>query len=494
MTLHEVIERWAQLQPDKTAVHFQGEDISYAELAKRVTRTSEALVEQLGIGAGDRVAYLGYNRPEMLELLFALARIGAMFVPLNFRLALAEHQDILRHADAKAIVIDAEFSATVESLRPTFPFLPVVGIEDLRRWHSATQGNLIKTFGREQDPVLLVYTSGTTGRPKGVVHTQEALIWNAIISTHCHDLTSDDHVLTVLPMFHVGGLCIQTIPALHAGATITLHERFDPGRWIADVTQRKPTLSLLVPATIKAIVEHPGWSQADLSSLRAVFTGSSTIPPSLFPHFHVRGIPLGQVYGATETGPVSIYLRAADAMRKVGSAGNAALHCNVRLVGDDGSDVVPGQVGEIQIRAPNLMQGYWKDPHNVAFEQGWFKTGDLARQDEEGFYWVVGRSKDMIISGGENIYPAEIEHVLAVCEDIIESAVIGVPDERWGEVAVAVIVTRPSSALSQTEVMKLFEGRLARFKHPRRIVFVDGLPKSALGKVQKAELVRGLLQ
>jgi len=492
MTLHEVIERWAQLQADKTAVHFQGEDISYAELAKRVARTSEALVEQLRIGAGDRVAYLGYNRPEMLELLFALARIGAMFVPLNFRLALAEHQDILRHADAKAIFVDAEFNKTVESLRPTLPSLQVTAIEDLRRWGSTALARPVRMMGREQAPVLLVYTSGTTGRPKGVVHTQEGLIWNAVNATHCHDLTGDDHVLTVLPMFHVGGLCIQTVPALHAGATVTLHERFDPGRWIADVTQRKPTLSLLVPATIKAIVEHPGWSQADLSSLRAVFTGSSTIPPSLFPHFHTRGIPLGQVYGATETGPVSIYLRAADALRKVGSAGNAALHCNVRLVGDDGSDVVPGQVGEIQIRAPNVMQGYWKDPHNVAFEQGWFKTGDLARRDEEGFYWVVGRSKDMIISGGENIYPAEIEHVLAMCEDIVESTIVGVPDERWGEVAVAVIVKRPSSALDEMATRKLFEGRLARFKHPRRVVFVDALPKSALGKVLKADLQREL--
>jgi fatty-acyl-CoA synthase len=492
MTLHEVLERWAQFQPEKTAVHFQGEDISYAGLAKRVARTSEALVEQLGIGAGDRVAYLGYNRPEMLELLFALARIGAMFVPLNFRLALAEHEDILRHADARAIVVDAEFADTVESLRQTLPTLQVTGIEDVRRWGREKRAKHPEALGREQDPVLLVYTSGTTGRPKGVVHTQGGVIWNAIIATHCHELTGEDHVLTALPMFHVGGLCIQTIPALHAGATVTLHQRFDSGRWIADVAQRKPTLSLLVPATIKAIVEHTGWAKADLSSLRAVFTGSSTIPPSLFPHFHARGIPLAQVYGATESGPVSIYLRAADAMRKVGSAGKAGIHCNVRLVDDDGRQVTTGAVGEIQVRAPSLMQGYWKDAHNPAFEDGWFKTGDLARQDEEGFYWVVGRSKDMIITGGENVYPAEVEHVLAACEDIVESAVVGVPDERWGEAAVAVIIRRPSSALDEAAVLKLFEGRLARFKHPRRVVFVDALPKSALGKVQKAELQREL--
>jgi len=492
VTLYNVIERWAQSQPSKTAVHFQGEDISYAELAKRAARTSEALAEQLGIGAGDRVAYLGYNRPEMLELLFALSRIGAIFVPLNFRLALAEHQDILRHADARAIVVDAEFANTFEALRPAFPTLQVISVERLRRWGREIRAKHVKALGQEGDPVLLIYTSGTTGRPKGVVHTPAGMIWNAINAMHCHELTSEDHILTVLPMFHVGGLCIQTIPALYAGATVTLHERFDAGRWIADVAERKPSLSLLVPATIKAIVEQPGWAQADLSPLRAVFTGSSTIPPSLFSHFHARGVPLGQIYGATETGPVSIYLRAADAMHKVGSAGKAGIHCNVRLVGDDGREVTAGAVGEIQVRAPSLMQGYWKDPHNAALEDGWFKTGDLARQDDEGFYWVVGRSKDMIISGGENVYPAEIEHVLAMCEDIVESAVVGMPDERWGEVAVAVIIKRPSRALDEAAVLRLFEGRLARFKHPRRVVFVEALPKSALGKVQKADLQREL--
>jgi fatty-acyl-CoA synthase len=187
---------------------------------------------------------------------------------------------------------------------------------------------------------------------------------------------------------------------------------------------------------------------------------------------------------------VSIYLRAADEMRKVGSAGKAGIHCNVRLVGDDGREVTAGTVGEIQVRAPNLMQGYWKDPHNAALEDGWFKTGDLARQDDEGFYWVVGRSKDMIISGGENVYPAEIENVLAECPAIAEAAVFGVPDPQWGEAACAAVVLKPGATLGETELIRLFENRLARYKHPRRVVFLDGLPKNALGKVQKGELKR----
>ena len=241
MTLHrQSSSAGHRSSPDKTAVHFQGEDISYAELAKRVVRTSEALVEQLGIAAGDRVAYLGYNRPEMLELLFALARIGAMLraAELSSRACRTSGHSAARRRQGdlrRCRVSPRRSSRCVQRSH----LCRVVRIEDLRRWRGATQGDPVKTFGREQDPVLLVYTSGTTGRPKGVVHTQEGLIWNAVNATHCHDLTSEDHVLTVLPMFHVGGLCIQTIPALHAGATVTLHERFDPGRWIADVAAEK---------------------------------------------------------------------------------------------------------------------------------------------------------------------------------------------------------------------------------------------------------------
>jgi fatty-acyl-CoA synthase len=499
VTLHRVLDRWATIQPSKTALHFEGEDFSYAALAQRTMRVGEGLARELGVGRGDRVAYLGFNRPEVLVLLFALARMGAMLLPLNFRLAPAEHHAILEHAEAKALIADPEFLAAAQVIATGLPSLRLVAMRESRpgwlSWGALTTGGAadVPASGQLDDPALLVYTSGTTGRPKGAVHTQAGLIWNAVNAIHCADLTSQDHVLTVLPMFHVGGLCIQTLPALYAGATVTLHPRFDPGRWLADVAARRPTLSLLVPATLRAILEHPGWAGADLSSLRAVYTGSSLIPDSLFPPFHARGIPLGQVYGATETGPVSICTRIEDTLRKAGSAGKAALHCDIRLVSTDGADTAVGEVGEIWVRAPNVMRGYWKEPDHPAFRDGWFHSGDLARQDAEGFYWVVGRSKEMIISGGENIYPAEIENVLATCHDIREVSVVGIPDSRWGEVAVAAIVRRPSSALDEAGVLRLLEGKLARFKHPRRVVFVDALPKTALGKVQKGELLQALL-
>jgi fatty-acyl-CoA synthase len=494
MNFSRIVETWAAIQPDKTAVHFRGRDLSYAELWRRIAEASLRLAA-LGVARGDRVAYLGCNSPEILVLLFALARIGAMLVPLNFRLAPPEHQAILDHSGAKWLLAEREFHAHGDTLRAALPGLSLLSLEGAREgwleWNALpVSGTLANPAGEDADPVLIVYTSGTTGKPKGAVHTQSGLVWNAINATHYQELTGADHVLTVLPMFHVGGLCIQTLPALHAGATVTLHPRFDPGAWLSEVASRRPTLTLLVPAVMRALVDHPAWKRTDLTSLRMAAAGSSTIPDSLIAAFHEHGVTVTQIYGATETGPVSIYLRAEDARRKAGSAGKAALHAEVRLVDANDRDVAQGKVGEILVRGPNVMQGYWKDPDNPSFRDGWFRSGDLAYQDEEGFYFVVGRSKDMIISGGENIYPAELENVLADCDRIAEAAVIGLEDAKWGEVAVAVVGRRPGSALNEADVRALYEGRLARYKHPRRVVFMESLPKNAMGKVQKFELRR----
>jgi fatty-acyl-CoA synthase len=494
VNLSRIVERWAAHRPRHVAVRFRDEAITYAALWARVEAATLRLAS-LGIHKGDRVAYLGYNHPELLALLFACARLGAMLVPLNFRLAAPEHAEILAHAEPVLLVAGADFHERAEAIGRSAPLIGLVALGGARAGWFSWEGPVPAGFtpklpGTDADPVLIVYTSGTTGKPKGAVHTQTGLLWNIVNAIAYQDLTSRDHVLTVLPMFHVGGLCIQTLPALAAGGTVTLHARFDPGAFLRDVAALHPTLTLLVPATLQAVYAHPDWEKADLSSLREVNTGSSTVPDSLFAPFHARGIPVGQVYGATETGPVSIYLRAEDAMRKVGSAGKPAVHAEIRLVDAAGGDVAAGEVGEILVRAPNLMQGYWKDPENPAFRDGWFHTGDLARVDDEGYYWVVGRTKDMIISGGENVYPAELENLLADCPGIAEAAVVGVPDAKWGEAVVAAIVKRPGAALDEAAVLALFEGRLARFKHPRRVVFVERLPKSALGKVQKVELRR----
>jgi fatty-acyl-CoA synthase len=488
MNLAQIIERHAQFSPQQVAIHAAGEDITYPALWQRIERATGVLLAA-GVQPGDRVAWLGFNDPAMLVLLFALSRLGAILLPLNHRLAVPEHAAILEHAGVSLLVSDrghADAAVTLAASQGCC-MLPAA---DLATGFAGSVAERLS--GEYASPVLLVYTSGTTGRPKGALHTQSGLIWNCVISAHAHELTQADHVLSVLPMFHVGGLCIQTLPALHAGATVTLHARFDAAAWLADVVRRRPSLSLMVPATLRAVLDHADFAATDLSSMRFLAAGSSTIPTSMIAAIHARGVPLGQVYGATETGPVSIYLRRADAMQHVGAAGKAGLHVEVKLVNTLGDSVAPGEVGEICVHAPNVMCAYWADADNPAFAQGWFHTGDLARCDEAGFYEVVGRSKDMIISGGENIYPAEIENLLADCPEILEAAVVGQPDARWGEVVVAVVVKASGADLDAAAVMQLFEGRLARFKHPKRIVFCEALPKTALGKVQKAGLLAGI--
>ncbi|MDP2033104.1 MAG: AMP-binding protein [Polaromonas sp.] len=486
--LASLIERHAQLSPDKLALHHEGRDIPYAQLWQRI-EAATAVLHAAGVQPGDRVAWLGLNHPDVLVLLFALARLGAILLPLNYRLATPEHTAILAHAGVGLLVVDPTHADAASALaaQAGCNFLPAGELAG-----RASGGGAPALGGSADAPVLLVYTSGTSGQPKGVLHSQSGLVWNCVISTHAHDLVPGDHVLSTLPMFHVGGLCIQTLPALHAGASVTLHSRFDAGAWLADVAARRPDLSLLVPATLRAVIEHPAFAAADLSSLRMLATGSSAIPSSMIAAFHARGVPVGQVYGATETGPVSIYLRREDAVQRAGSAGRAGLHIEICLMDEQGRPVAPGQVGEVWVRGPNLLCGYWRDPENPAFADGWFHTGDLARCDDAGFYEIVGRSKDMIISGGENVYPAEIENLLADCPAVLEAAVVGEPDARWGEVVVAVVVRKPGAELDAAQVMQLFDGRLARFKHPKRIVFCDALPKTALGKVQKAGLLASL--
>ncbi|MFM9980673.1 MAG: class I adenylate-forming enzyme family protein [Burkholderiales bacterium] len=469
MNLSRIVERWADHTPGRTAFHFHGEDISYAELWRRTERTTRQLAGA-GISHGDRIAFLGYNHPDMLALLFAAARLGAILVPLNWRLTVHEHKVILADCAPVLLFFEPEFAQHAAELP----------VDARHAMGTALPEADPRLTGSDDAEVLIVYTSGTTAAPKGAVLTQSALLWNGLNSIHAHDLRQDDHVLSPLPMFHVGGLNNQTLPALLAGATVTLHKRFEPGQWLADVATRRPTLSLLVPATMQAVIGHPDWDNTDLSSLRMLNTGSMVVPASLIRAFHARKVPVGQIYGATETAPLAAVLMAHDAYARPGSAGKAALHCEVRIVD-----------GEVQVRGPNVMRRYWNNPEATAAafaEDGWFRTGDLGRWDEDGFLWIDGRSKDLIISGGENIHPAELENVLADCPAIAESAVVGIDDAKWGESACAVIVRKPGARLDEAGVLALFKDRLARYKHPRRVVFFEALPKNAMGKVQKFEL------
>jgi fatty-acyl-CoA synthase len=305
-----------------------------------------------------------------------------------------------------------------------------------------------------------------------------------------HDLTSADRVLTTLPLFHVGGLNIQTTPALRAGACVTLQVKFDPQATLDAIERERITLTVLVPAQLSALMALPRWKEADLSSLRVISTGSTIVSEAFVRKVSERGVPVIQVYGSTETCPIATYGRPADALRKAGSAGTPALHCEVKVVGEDGAELPPERDGEILVRGPNVALGYWNAPDETAqaFADGWFRSADIGHFDAEGHLYVVARKQDMIITGGENIYPAEVESVLLECPAVADACVVGRPDARWGEAVVAAVVLKPGSRMTEAEALALFQGRIARYKHPREVRFVDVLPRSALGKIQKQVL------
>lgn len=480
--LGDILARNASQRPGAGAVTFLGKTFSHARLARRTERAAARLWHEWGVRAGDRVAWLGLNHADQLTLLFALGRIRAVLVPLNFRLAPPEWEAVLAGCAPRCVVHDVGWQAAAQALAAR-QGVAAHAVDSLISTHAEGMA----PEGADPDaPALLVYTSGTTGEPRGAVHTQANLLANMAIAQQVQGITPDDAVLTVLPLFHVGGLCIQTLPALYAGAQVHLHARFDPAATLAAIAQLRPTLTLQVPATMKALVEHPLWGTTDLRCLRAVWAGSSTLPKGLVSAFLSRGVALCNVYGATETGPFSIALPPAQARSHVGSCGWPAPGVEARL------HAVQAGVGEVWLRGPNIVRRYWPDQPALDGE-GWFHTGDLASVADDGSWRIVGRAKDMIISGGENIYPAEIEHLLANHPAVAECAVVGLPDATWGEIVVAVVVTQPGNTLDEAAVSAFLGGQLARYKLPRRVVSVQALPRTALGKVQKPQLVAQLI-
>jgi fatty-acyl-CoA synthase len=493
MNLSDLIERNAAFTPGKAAIIFEDEALSYRALYDRIEAAARVLKTEFGVGRGDRVAILSLNRPDYLVLLYACARLGAMLAPLNWRLAVAEQLFILSDASVKVLVLEQAFAAILPGLEKNLPTTSVIGLDFVPPQGSAFGTLLAQARGDGRHPhidlscsLLIVYTSGTTGRPKGAVLRQEALLWNGVMSQHMHGLTSDDHVLTVLPFFHVGGLNIQTTPALHFGATVTILSRFTPEAAFAVIKRDRPTLTVLVPAIIQAVTDHPDWPATDLTSLKAVSTGSTIVPPHLIERIVARGVPVLQVYGSTETCPVAIYTRLGGELSRVGSTGLAGLCCEAAVIDAAGHELPPDVPGEIVVRGPNVFFEYWGNAEATreALHDGWYRTGDIGRRDKDGFFWVHDRKKNLIISGGENIYPAEVERVLLEHAGVAECGVIGRPDRRWDEVPVAYVIRRAGSGVEADQLKDHVLTQLARFKVPREFVFVDDLPRTALGKVQ----------
>jgi len=497
MDLASLIERNAAFTPAKPAVRFGAAELSYAALQQRIEATAKALKSDCGVGRGDRVAILSLNHPDYLVLLYACARLGAMLVPLNWRLAVAEQVFILSDAAAKVLVLQEAFAGLLPDLATALPQARPVGLDFAPAGGTTFADLLSRAQGDGRNPhtdpgcpLLIVYTSGTTGRPKGAVLRQEALLWNGVMSQHMHGLTSDDVVLTVLPFFHVGGLNIQTTPALHHGATVIIHDRFTPDATIAALAAERPSLTVWVPAVMQAMLDHPKWTSTDVTSLRAIATGSTIVPPALIDRFTARGIPVLQVYGSTETCPIAIYTRLGGDLARRGSTGLPGLCCEATIVDDEGTEVPAGAAGEILVRGPNVFFEYWGNEAATrqALHDGWYRTGDIGTRDADGYVWVHDRKKNMIISGGENIYPAEIERVLLTHPAVAEVGVVGRPDPKWDEVPVAYVLLRAGAACDADSLRGHVQSHLARFKVPRDIVFVDDLPRTALGKVQHFRL------
>ena len=496
MDLADLIARNAAFTPDKSALVFEGEALSYRAFYDRIERAAHGLHVEFGVSRGDRVAILSLNRPDYLVLLYACARLGAMLVPLNWRLAAAEQRFILADASPKALLLEQAFARILPALQTTLPGIRVAGL-DFSPQAVSFEALLTTGKGGNRDPdvdlacrLLIVYTSGTTGRPKGAVLTQEALLWNGVMSQHMHGLTSDDHVLTVLPFFHVGGLNIQTTPALHHGACVTIHPRFAPDAALAAIARDRPTLTVLVPATLQAMTDHPAWAATDLSSLKAVTTGSQIVPPHLIERFVARGVPVLQVYGSTETCPIAVYTRLGGDLSRVGSTGLPGLCCEARVIDENGAELPAQRLGEIAVRGPNVFSGYWgnEEATGEALRDGWYRTGDIGSVDRDGWFYVHDRKKNMIISGGENISAAEVERALLEHPDVADCGVIGVPDSRWNEAPVAYVIARAGASIDAEALQAHMLARLARFKVPREFVFVEELPRTALGKVQHFRL------
>ena len=497
----EWFRRRAARAPERPAVSFQGHTSRYGEMQQRIERMAAAFAAG-GLRAGERVAWLGLNHPDILVALFAAARLGAILVPLNFRLAARELQQIIADAGAHSLVVDAQHRALIEPLRPQMDCrryliadpAPQAGWENLPTLMDAVTTVPDAVDGAPDDVVMLIYTSGTTGRPKGVMLTNRNIWTNNLSWILSSDFTSRDVSLNAAPLFHVGGLCVVLLPTLMSGGHLVLHESFDALRFMQDVRRYRVSVGFLVPAMMLFISQHETFAQAELSSLRLIVAGGAPVPEPLLRRYGERDIPVSQCYGMTEATSGVTFLETERALSKLGSCGRAGVLNEVRLLGFDGEPVTqPNVPGEICMRGGNVTPGYWNLPEVTAQSRsadGWFRSGDVAYFDQEGFYFICDRVKDMIISGGENVYPAEVESAIYEHPAVAEVAVIGSADEKWGERVVAVVALRPDATLELDELRVFLDSRLARYKLPRELHCIDQMPRNPNGKLAKIDLRR----
>ncbi|MCW2533323.1 MAG: Feruloyl-CoA synthetase [Blastococcus sp.] len=493
-------ERRLWISPDRDAIWFEGTTTSHAAFAHRVRRTAAALAG-LGVAPGDRVAWTGGNHPSALETLYACGQLGAIWVPVNARLAAPEVEYVLTHSGASVVVHGLDHGALADALRGR-----AVGV---RQWVAAEPPvdggadslpyeDLLAEADPQprdepvtlEDPCLVMYTSGTTGRPKGAVLTHGNMTWNAVNQLLGFDFAQDERTLALAPLFHIGGLNGTVNPTLLRGGCAVVVRRFDPAETLRIIEEQRVNSFFAVPTMLDAMAREPGFATRDLSALRTIGAAGAPLPLPTLRTWLDHGVTMQQAYGMTEASPGATVLDSADAERKVGSAGKPVFFTDVRVLRPDGTEAETDEIGEIVIQGPNVMAGYWDEPEQTAavLQDGWYRSGDAGSVDDEGFLYVRDRYKDMIISGGENVYPAEVESALLELDDVQEAAVIGVPDPTWGEVGLAVVVPTPGTKPDVDELRTRLRARLAAFKVPKYVELADELPKTATGKVRKPDL------
>lgn len=490
------LERHALYTPEAPALVWvpTGRAYTYAELHPRARCLAETLRSAYGLRFGDRIAVLAENSVEHVLLFLASQYAGFVLVPLNYRLAEPELQYVLADADPQLLVASADYAPTADALLADHS--AEIQRTTLSDVHDLSDGPLPKGAIPDcrpglDDPLMILYTSGTTGRPKGAIITHGMLFWNSVNTEMRLDLTSRDRSFNAAPFYHTGGWNVLLTPFLHHGATTFLLPGFDPEQILRLCDDEALTILWGVPTMLKMMSDHPAFNAVTLDTVRYAIVGGEAMPEPLIRTWQDKGVPIRQGFGMTEVGVNCFSLPERDALRKIGSIGFPNFYLDTRVVDDEGAAVATGEPGELLMRGPVVTPGYWRDPDATAEaidDEGWFATGDLVRVDDEGYFYVVGRKKEMYISGGENVYPAEVEAALYEHPAVSEVAVIGVPDERWGESGAAFVVVADGHTLSEDALLDHARAHLARYKVPRHVRFLTALPKGHSGKIQKTDL------
>ena len=503
MICADIIGERSRLSPDRLAVVdvATGARLSYREMDRRAAACARVWLYELGLKPGDRIGVLSGNRLEFLDAFFAAAKSGIILVPLGTRLTAAELAVIVSDCGLSALMYGVEHTVTVREVASRADVghrvaLDEDGAGDDFKWgvllDSICEGEHVPPVCRPDDPYCLLYTSGTTGRPKGVITPHRMVAWNAYNTVACWQLSEDDVSPIFTPLYHAGGLGAFLMPILLAGGTIVLHREFDSSEVWRAIEEEHCTVVLGVPTIWRMLADAPEFKTAEIGSVRWFISGGAPMPRHLVDVYRERGIVMRQGYGLTEVGVNCFAMSDDEAWAKAGSIGRPLMFTEARVVDEGGQVLGPDEIGELCFRGPHVSTGYWNNPEATAQaldKDGWFHTGDMARRDRDGFFYIAGRAKDMFISGGVNVYPAEIENVLLQHPSLADAAVVGVPHATWGEVGVAFVVSAEGTEVTAADLDQFVGDRLARYKIPKEFRIVDALPRTPYGKVIKAELV-----